>query len=241
MEAAKQKAEESDRLKSAFLANMSHEIRTPMNSIVGFSSLLTNPGLEASVREEYVDRIIRNSEVLLALITDIIDLARIESGQLPIIYTRLNLATLMEEIRQYAVEELKRLGKAELEIFTEMENDCEMETDGIRLAQVMRNLVNNAIKFTDQGHIKIGCRRMDEERILLSVEDTGIGIDPGDLDMIFEQFRQVDGSDTRQFGGTGLGLSICRNLVQMMGGKIRVESRKGKGSLFQVELPVTNN
>ena len=242
LEIAKQKAEESDRLKSAFLANMSHEIRTPMNSIVGFSSLLVNPGLEESVREEYVQRIIRNSEVLLSLINDIIDLARLESGQLPLIYSRLDLATLIQEVRQYALEEIQRLGKAELEVFTELEEDgFEMETDGIRLAQVMRNLVSNAVKFTDKGHIKIGYRRRDDKKLLLFVEDTGIGIDPGDLDMIFEQFRQVDGSDTRQFGGTGLGLSICRNLVRMMGGRIRVESRKGKGSLFQVELPETNN
>jgi len=239
LEIAKQRAEESDRLKSAFLANMSHEIRTPMNSIVGFSNLLVNPDLEESRREDYVQRIIRNSEMLLVLISDVIDLARIESGQLPIIYGRLDLSTLMDEIRQYALEEMERMDKNNVVIIVEKEKEgCEMDTDMVRLTQVMKNLVSNAIKFTRRGHVKIGCRILDDGKVLLYVEDTGIGIDPAHFDLIFEQFRQIDDSDTRKFGGTGLGLCICRNLVQMMGGRIWVESEEGKGSLFQVELPV---
>ncbi|HER07453.1 MAG TPA: PAS domain S-box protein [Bacteroides sp.] len=239
LEIAKQRAEESHRLKSAFLANMSHEIRTPMNSIVGFSYLLVNPDLDEPTREEYVHRIIRNSETLLALISDIIDLARIESGQLALIYERLDLSTWMEELQQYALDELRRLKRSDLDIILEKGPDpLEMDTDMVRLTQVMKNLINNAIKFTQKGQVKIGYRSMNEEKVFIFVEDTGIGIDPGHFELIFEQFRQIDESNTRRFGGTGLGLSISRNLVEMMGGRIGIKSQPGKGSLFQVELPV---
>jgi PAS domain S-box-containing protein len=239
LEVAKQRAEESDRLKSAFLANISHEVRTPMNSIVGFSNLLVNPDLDPSVREEYVQRIIRNSEILLALITNVVDLARMESGQLPIIYEKMELSALMEETGKYAMRELGRLGKEDVEVIVQKEEDgLTIETDVVRISQVMRNLVDNAVKFTVRGHVKIGYRMKGDRKVLLFVEDTGIGINPRYFDVIFRQFRQVDESDTRRFGGTGLGLSICRNLVEMMGGKITVESETGKGALFQVEIPV---
>jgi PAS domain S-box-containing protein len=240
LEEARERAEEGDKLKSAFLANMSHEIRTPMNSIVGFSNLLLNPGLTGEERSMYVKRIVRNSELLLALISDIIDLAKIESGQLPIIYGKLKLSVLLGDMKQYALDEVKRLDKHEIQVFTEgEERECMIETDVIRLAQVMRNLINNAIKFTESGSVKIGCRRSGPDRkIVLFVQDTGMGIAPEHIDLVFDQFRQVDGSITRKYGGTGLGLAICRNLVRMIGGRIWVESREGEGSLFQVELPV---
>jgi two-component system CheB/CheR fusion protein len=239
LEQAKVLAEESDRLKSAFLANMSHEIRTPMNSIVGFSNLLVNPALDEHARSLYVQRIVRNSELLLALISDIIDLAKIESGQLPIIYGRIRLSTLISDMRQYAMDELERMGKKGIEIITvEGGGDCEVETDVIRLAQIMKNLVNNAIKFTESGTITIGCRDEENEGwFRLYVKDTGIGIDPEHFELIFDQFRQIDGSNTRKFGGTGLGLAICKNLVRMMRGRIWVESAEGEGAHFQVELP----
>ena len=239
LEEAKVRAEESDKLKSAFLANMSHEIRTPMNSIVGFSNLLVNPGLDEATRSMYVQRIVRNSELLLALISDIIDLAKIESGQLPIIYGKLKLAALIGEMKQYAYDELKRLHKTGIKIITEIKHgDCEIETDVIRLNQIMKNLINNAIKFTETGTVKIGCQQSDQDqKVTLFVEDTGVGIAPEHFDLIFDQFRQIDGSNTRKFGGTGLGLAICRNLVHMMGGRIWVDSTEGKGALFQIELP----
>jgi PAS domain S-box-containing protein len=240
LEEAKEKAVESDKLKSAFLANMSHEIRTPMNSIIGFSSLLNNSGLEEEMRELYAHRIISNSELLLTLISDIIDLAKIESGQLSIIHGRLLISELIKDMEQYARDETMRLQKNQIEIVAKLEGgDCEIETDVIRLAQVMKNLINNAIKFTEKGRIEIGCIKGESDlTVRFFVKDSGIGISPEHFNVIFDQFRQIDGSNTRKFGGTGLGLTICKNLVKMMGGRIWVESEFGNGAFFQVELPL---
>lgn len=237
---AKERAEESDLLKSAFLANMSHEIRTPMNSIIGFSNLLVNPKLDEDSRKLYVSRIVRNSELLLTLISDIIDLAKIESGQLSIVYGKLLLEELISEMEQYGQDELKRLDKKDVHIISMSHiPDCAIETDVIRIAQVMKNLINNAIKFTEKGSVEIGCKQGDSKNtLILYVKDTGIGIARDHFDVIFDQFRQIDGSNTRKFGGTGLGLAICKNLIRLMGGRIWVESKAGGGTLFQIEVPV---
>jgi PAS domain S-box-containing protein len=237
---AKEKAVESDQLKSAFLANMSHEIRTPMNSIIGFSNLLNHSGLEEKLRDLYVHRIISNSELLLTLISDVIDLAKIESGQLSIIQGRLMISELIRDMELYAREETVRLQKSEIEIASYLEtDDCEIVTDVIRMAQIMKNLINNAVKFTQTGKIEIGCLKGESEQtVRFYVKDTGVGISPEHFSLIFDQFRQIDGSNTRKFGGTGLGLAICKNLVEMMGGRIWVESESGNGSCFQVELPL---
>jgi len=240
LEEAKEQAVESDKLKSAFLANMSHEIRTPMNSIIGFSNLLNQIGLEEHMRELYVHRIITNSELLLTLISDIIDLAKIESDQLSIIFGKITLSELIRDMEQYASDEIARLKKEEIEIGIALElEDYELETDVVRMAQVMKNLINNAIKFTEKGKVVIGCVKGEaEQSVRFYVKDTGIGISEEHFELIFDQFRQVDGSNTRKFGGTGLGLAISKNLVQMMGGRIWVESEPGHGACFQVEHPL---
>lgn len=240
LEQAKHAAEESDKLKSAFLANMSHEIRTPMNSIVGFSNLLVTQGLDQETRNTYVHRIVRNSEHLLVLISDIIDLAKIESGQLNLVYGKISLSELMDHMREYGEEEIRRQERTSIQMNVDKaDEDVELELDVVRVEQVMKNLINNAIKFTSHGSVTIGCHCLEKgNRVVLYVKDTGIGIESDHFSLIFDQFRQVDGSDTRRFGGTGLGLAICRNLVRMMGGRIWVESEPGEGALFQVELPV---
>jgi CheY-like chemotaxis protein len=214
-----------------------------MNSIIGFSNLLASPKLEEKNKELYVNRIVRNSESLLTLISDIIDLAKIESGQLSIVYGKLLLAELIEEMEQYAQDELKRLGKKNIHIVSMVGiPDCEIETDVIRIAQVMKNLINNAIKFTEKGSIEIGCKKgTGEDSLIIYVKDSGIGIASEHFDLIFDQFRQIDGSNTRKFGGTGLGLAICKNLIRLMGGRIWVESSIGEGAFFQVELPVKSS
>jgi PAS domain S-box-containing protein len=240
LEEAKVRAEESDKLKSAFLANVSHEIRTPMNSIIGFSNLLKDEGTEDHMRELYVSRIISNSELLLALITDIIDLAKIESGQLPLVYGRVRISKLIQDMEQYAHDEISRLQKGDLEIVTVLDlKDCELETDVTRITQVLKNLINNAIKFTEDGKVEIGCRKGEsDESLCFYVEDTGIGISEEHFEVIFDQFRQLDGSNTRKFSGTGLGLTICKNLVHLLGGRIWVESGPGRGACFLVEHPL---
>ncbi len=237
---AKEKAEESDLLKSAFLANMSHEIRTPMNSIVGFANLLSDQDLDHNTRALYAERINRNSEQLLTLISDIIDLAKIESNQLSVVYTIVYPDNLYSELMQYGKSQLEQRNKTDVVLVYDPDPDNagkHIETDLIRLTQVLQNLLNNAIKFTASGEVSLGFR-FSGEKIRFFVRDTGVGIDRKDYDIIFDQFRQVDGSHVRRYGGTGLGLAICRNLATLLKGKIWVESKPGEGSAFYLELPI---
>ncbi len=236
---AKEKAEESDRLKTAFLANMSHEIRTPLNSIIGFSNLLADEDIPASDKTEFVKHINHGSENLLNLIDDIIDIAKIEAGQLTVSMEPCNLTDLMEEIFQVHSEILKKKGKDHIVLAREYnpspQGDMIM-TDTLRLRQVLVNLIGNAIKFTNEGSITFGYS-INDKQVKFVVKDTGIGISPEGLQVVFERFRQDTKHGPRHPGGTGLGLAISRHIVQLLGGDINVVSRQGEGSVFSFHIP----
>lgn len=237
---AKQQAEESSRAREVFLANMSHEIRTPMNAIMGMSDLLISKCTEKRNKEQLM--VIRHSaENLLVLINDMLDLAKIDSGQV-----RLEkLGFSVREVVEFLVKSLEVTAKKQnidLGYRLPVRLPEVVRGDPYRLNQVLTNLLNNAIKFTEKGRVDIEVEVLEElsetNEILLAflVKDTGIGIDPDKLDEIFESFRQADESITRRFGGTGLGLTISRRLVNLLGGDISVESIKGQGTTFRVLL-----
>ena len=233
---AKERAEESDRLKTSFLANMSHEIRTPMNGIIGFSGMLIDPELPEDKKRQFIDIIINSSNQLLELINNIIDLSKAEAGQLGIINKEIVLNDKLEEllINFMPTAHAKGLGftvKCELE-----RNDSKIIVDDVKLKQVLQNLLSNAIKFTFEGFVEFGYT-IENGEIQFYVKDTGIGIDPELHRSVFERFRQVEESNTRRYGGTGLGLSISKSLVELMGGRIWVDSALKKGSIFYFALP----
>ncbi len=234
--AAKEKAEEGDRLKTAFLHNVSHEIRTPMNAILGFSALLNEPGVTESDRKQFTDVIFQSGTQLLSIINDIVDLASIESGQVKLNMKEINLNTTLRRINeQFSYKEVPR--KIALSLSTPLaEKDAEIVTDGTKLVQIISNLINNAFKFTRKGKIGFGYN-IKNGFLEFYVKDTGIGIPPEHLARIFERFYQVDSAISRQFSGTGLGLSICKAYVELMGGTIDVTSEPGKGTTFIFTIP----
>lgn len=227
---AKEKAEESDHLKSAFLANMSHEIRTPLNAIVGFSSLLAMTD-DKEEKEEYINIISNNNELLLQLINDILDLAKIEANTLEFVYSDVDINQLLCDI-----EQTSRLKAAEgVQVsFIEKLPHCIIRTDKNRLSQVITNFINNAIKFTKEGSIRFGYEHQ-EKKLRFFVTDTGCGIDNKVKDSVFQRFVKLDNFAQ----GTGLGLSICEMIVHKLGGEIGVESELGAGSTFWFTLPDT--
>lgn len=236
---AKEKAEESDRLKTAFLANMSHEIRTPMNSIVGFSNLIAEGGLTKEEEKEYVGHIDTAINNLLNIISDIIDIAKIEAGQLSIKPEYINLSRLIDDQYISSQEYRKRLGKTNLEITCSIDPRLKnpmILADPFRLNQVFTNLVNNAIKFTQRGSVHFGCE-LQENTIYCYVKDTGIGISESDQQLLFRRFRQVGELNGHKMGGTGLGLAISKHIIELMHGQINVSSMKGSGSLFSFTIP----
>lgn len=238
---AKEKAEESDRLKSSFLANMSHEIRTPMNAILGFTDLLTEQIHTESERIEYLQFIKNSGENLLTLINDIIDISKIESGQLkihPINFNFHHLLKELEAIGKQLIDSQKKNIKFKLKV-SNINDDFLITSDKLRLYQIMVNLISNAIKFTDKGYVALTYEVVDNTKLRISVEDTGPGISDDNLKIIFDRFRQVDESSIKKHGGTGLGLSITQSLVKLLNGKINVDSQFGEGATFVVELPKT--
>jgi signal transduction histidine kinase len=233
--------EKLDKLKNAFLANMSHELRTPLNSILGFSDVMLE-GLDGPLTETMesdLKLINRNGQHLLSLINDVLDMAKIEAGKMNLNFERFNLHEVLVDVVNITAS-LARDKALALNLETDASTVLEIEADRIRLRQVMINLVGNAIKFTESGSVTISAARQDE-RIRINVHDTGIGVPPGQAQMIFEEFSQVDTSTTRKTGGTGLGLPISRKLIELHSGQLWVESTgvPGEGSTFIIELPVT--
>jgi signal transduction histidine kinase len=229
--------ERAYRLKSEFLASMSHELRTPINALLGYTSLMRDRiyGDITKRQAEALDRMFAASQHLLELVNDVLDLAKIEAGKMPVHLEQVDVAALIQELSA-TVEPMVR--HKELEYRVELAPGLPvLETDRTKVKQILLNLLSNAVKFTHEGEIRVAARLVDDGGVEVEVGDTGIGIEPASLDSIFDDFRQVDQSSTREYGGTGLGLSITRKLLDLLGGSVRVESKLGEGSVFTVTLP----
>lgn len=234
--AAKEKAEENDRLKSAFLSNMSHEIRTPMNAIVGFSNLLTDPGTPNDKKTYYSEIIDNNCKSLLRIIDDVLDISKIESGQMKIVNASCNVNAVLEKLHDMLSELISKEKNNVSVNFDKPESVIEVITDETRLFQVMLNLLNNAVNFTEKGRIDFGVKIMSEY-LQFYVKDTGIGIAKELHQKIFERFYRHSGSLSKTHRGTGLGLTICKSLIELMGGNIMVDSELGKGTCMSFTIP----
>ncbi|MBN2166025.1 MAG: PAS domain-containing protein [Marinilabiliaceae bacterium] len=235
---AKNKAEESDRLKSSFLANMSHEIRTPMNAILGFADIVTSDLVNQKERNSYLSLIKKSGESLLTLINDIIDISKIESGQLvitPEVFNLNNLLTHIEKITNTLIANSEKNIHFIIKKDTKNE-DLLITADPHRLEQILLNLITNSIKFTSTGFIELEYIIENKNTLTFNIKDSGIGISDEHKKIIFERFRQADESTAKKFGGTGLGLAICNSLIKMMGGNISVDSTPGMGSNFSFKI-----
>jgi PAS domain S-box-containing protein len=233
---AKEKAEESDRLKLAFLANMSHEIRTPMNGILGFTELLKAPHLSGEEQQEYIEIIEKSGKRMLNIINDIISISKVESGQIEISLSETNVNEQIHYINTFFKPEAKQKG-IQLNIAKELASkDTFIKTDREKLYAILTNLVKNAIKFTNGGSIEFGCEKK-QGMLEFFVKDTGLGISNSQKKIIFERFRQANETISRSHEGSGLGLAISKAYVEMLGGKIWVKSEEGKGSTFYFTIP----
>jgi signal transduction histidine kinase/CheY-like chemotaxis protein len=242
LEEANEQVREATRLKSQFLATMSHELRTPMNAIIGFTRLVTRRGSDNLTERQLgnLEKVQLSADHLLNLINEILDLSKVEAGRVDIEAADFELEPLLQGTCNTVGP---TLGKAGVEVNCEVASDVGViYSDEARLKQVVINLLSNALKFTDDGSVTLSAKRGAQseggEVLTISVVDTGIGIPENQLETIFEEFRQVDGSSTRRFQGTGLGLAITKKLVELLGGQIRVESTVGEGSTFTIEMPV---
>ncbi len=239
LQQAKEKAEESDRLKSAFLANLSHEIRTPMNAIMGFSDLINLEGLAKDDLEKYSRIIRKSSNYLLSIINDIVEISHIDAGQVELKETEINMESLFLEL--YNTYKVSFPPEKGLELKVKIPSgliESNIVIDEVKLRQILINLLNNSLKFTEKGEICFGYVVKSASEISVFVKDTGIGISPEHHEVIFERFRQIDSGHSILHGGSGLGLSIAKAYVELMGGKFQVESEPGKGSEFTVTFPL---
>ncbi len=237
---AKAEAERANRAKSEFLANMSHEIRTPLNAVLGFTELLSAM-LSDKKQRNYLDSIKSSGKNLLMLINDILDLSRIEAGKLDLQFEPVNLYSIAQEIKQVFSLKIEEKGIVFISDISPDIPEC-LLLDEVRLRQILFNLIGNSVKFTHQGHIRLAVKKIytQEDKsnldLLVTVEDTGIGIGPESQAKIFDAFRQQDGQSTKKYGGTGLGLAITRRLVEMLGGDISLSSEIGEGTTFEILL-----
>jgi signal transduction histidine kinase/ligand-binding sensor domain-containing protein/ActR/RegA family two-component response regulator len=236
LEIALQKAEESDKLKSAFLANMSHEIRTPMNAIIGFSNLLKEEGITQEERNRFINIIEKNCDSLLVIINDILDISMIESDKLTIKKKPFDLIKVFNEMHNFYILKKKKEVSINCDLPTGLK-ELYINQDETRLRQILQNLMDNALKFTDKGSIDFGFT-INNDQINLFVKDTGLGIKAEDQDKVFRPFGKIENDPNRIFTGTGLGLAICRKLIELMQGEISFESVAGTGTVFRVSIPV---
>ncbi|MBU2650416.1 MAG: response regulator [Bacteroidetes bacterium] len=233
---AKEKAEESDKLKTAFLQNLSHEIRTPLNAITGFTELLMDDNMPMDKRKRFAEIIMKSSQQLLSIVSDVITMSSIETGQVRLNISNVNLNHIISGLsevfsEQAAGKRIRLIAKKGLN-----DHDAMVSTDGGKITHILSSLISNALKFTIEGYVEFGYMKKENE-LEFFVRDSGIGIDKDMFDKIFEYFRQVDISSTRTYGGTGLGLSIARGLVGILSGKMQIESEPGKGSAFWFSVP----
>ena len=246
LELAREKAEESDRLKSAFIANMSHEIRTPMNAIIGLSGLLMNDDISQDEKEEFIRIIINNGNSLIRLIDDLLDISIIDAGRVRLNMQVIDISEIFSELYEIFSNKLNNLPDKKLTLIKNSitDNKLEIYTDHVRFSQVMSNLLDNAIKFTESGSVEFGYDLLEVEstgHVRFYVRDTGIGLNKDQIDKLFQRFSRVSNTDKKLFRGTGLGLSICKSLVEQMGGAIWVESEYHKGSTFYFSLPALSS
>jgi signal transduction histidine kinase len=226
--------EAASRHKSEFLANMSHELRTPLNAIIGFTRIVMRRSREALEPKQYenLERILTSSEQLLALINSILDLSKVEAGRVELHPGEVGLAPVLEQCMR-TVEPL-----AKVALMKEFDGELpRMYVDEEKLRQIVINLLSNAVKFTERGAIRVKAQAANGS-VAIAVSDTGIGIAPDKLELVFQEFEQADASSTRVYGGTGLGLAIARRLARLMGGDITAESIPGSGSTFRLTLPL---
>lgn len=243
LEIAKRHAEESDRLKSAFLANMSHEIRTPMNAIIGFSNLINSSDITEEDRDEFTQQITNNSNALLQLIDDIIDISKIESGQMIMVKKNFNINSLLNDLLVTFKQKKKDFYNNNIQLNLVNGDDSPsfiVYSDPLRLQQVISNLLDNALKFTDEGLVEFGYsieKKSNSPIIKFYVKDTGIGLTPEQQKQIFHRFTKFENDKNKLYRGTGLGLVICKNIINLLGGRIFVESEPNKGTTFFFTLP----
>jgi len=235
---AKEKAEGSDQLKTAFLANLSHEIRTPMNAILGFSDLLRDDELPKDIKEDYIDIIEQRGNHLLTIISDIVEISKIETKQITPIYSKVMVPSLIEDLFKSSAVTIPKKKRNKLKIILDKPiPQILIETDETKITQIITNLLSNAIRYSDKGEIHFGVRVLDD-KLEIYVSDEGIGINEKDFEIIFERFCQIDSKATEARGGSGLGLAICKAYIELLQGEICVKSEVNVGSTFTLHIPL---